>query len=469
VSRDIVIVLLIGILGCRSASWSMTKSPTDSRDDAQTMAASEPGRSRISEPPQPELSADPVVLTSRAVDGATGVRFSLSDAISLALAQNPDLVAQRQAENVGTAALGVAETYPFNPYVQVQATPFQDAQQAGPGTTYHYVLLMQTIQLAHQQEFREAGAAGSLNSIRWNIHQAELLNVAQTERLYFAMLYQRGLHEVADALHANNRQLLQTLERQLAAGGTTAADVALVRLDTRSTEQQTRLAEANYQSALRDLRRQLGMDPNAPFKFAGDLMKLQWRMPGETIEWTSFAAARPDVMAAHADIDTARAGFCLASAAKTPDLQVGPYYQRTTDGTSFLGFRAQMDIPVINTGQPLEAQRHAELNQRATAWQQLSRRAELEATAAWERYSVAYTAVETNTTNVRLPEELQKLEEQFRAGEVDVLRIVQSRISLIQNQRTELDLRNELAQSAAALTAASGLPVEALLAPPLAE
>jgi outer membrane protein TolC len=174
-------------------------------------------------------------------------------------------------------------------------------------------------------------------------------------------------------------------------------------------------------------------------------------------------------MAAHADIDTARAGFCLASAAKTPDLQVGPYYQRTTDGTSFLGFRAQMDIPVINTGQPLEAQRHAELNQRATAWQQLSRRAELEATAAWERYRVAYTAVETNTTNVRLPEELQKLEEQFRAGEVDVLRIVQSRISLIQNQRTELDLRNELAQSAAALTAASGLPVEALLAPPLAE
>ena len=85
--------------------------------------------------------------------------------------------------------------------------------------------------------------------------------------------------------------------------------------------------------------------------------------------------------------------MCLATANKTPDLQIGPYYQRTADGTSFLGFRAQMDIPVINSGRPLEQQRISEFNQRVTGWQQLQRRAELEALAAWERYELAFAAV----------------------------------------------------------------------------
>ena len=48
----------------------------------------------------------------------------------------------------------------------------------------------------------------------------------------------------------------------------------------------------------------------------------------------------------------------------------------------------------------------------------------------------------------RLPSELQKLEHQFKAGEVDVIRIFTARTSLIQNHRAHLDTLNELAQAA---------------------
>ena len=151
----------------------------------------------ISEPANPDMVSDrPLSLSAS---------LTLPQSIALALEQNPDLITLRQSENVGSAALGVAQTYPFNPFVQVQATPYQEARSGGPGTTYHYVLLMQTIQLAHQQQFREEGAASALNSTRWNIHQAELQNVAQTERLYFNLLYQRGLLELANASHGNNQ------------------------------------------------------------------------------------------------------------------------------------------------------------------------------------------------------------------------------------------------------------------------
>ena len=61
----------------------------------------------------------------------TSEGISLQQSISLALSQNPDLVTLRQSERVSSATLGVAQTYPFNPFVQVQATPYQDARNSG--------------------------------------------------------------------------------------------------------------------------------------------------------------------------------------------------------------------------------------------------------------------------------------------------------------------------------------------------
>ena len=62
-----------------------------------------------------------------------------------------------------------------------------------------------------------------------------------------------------------------------------------------------------------------------------------------------------------------------------------------------------------------------------------------------------------------MPAALAGLERQFMEGEVDVTRVVQARGSIIQSQRARLDLLNEIAQSAAALTAATGIPVENVL------
>jgi cobalt-zinc-cadmium efflux system outer membrane protein len=414
---------------------------------------------------------------------AAGIQLGLSTAIETGLAQNPDLVALRQAEGVGSATLGVAQTYPFNPYVQVQATPLQDNRNGGSGTTYHYVLLMQTIQLAHQQQFREDGASAALNTIRWNIHQAELLNLVQTERFYFTALYQRGLRDLARQSEDATRQQSTVLEKQLAAGQASAADAAISRLDYQSARQQALLAEANYQTALLDLRRHLNLPMTDELGQYGDLTQIRWRpiaalqnsvqrpeteMTGalnldETL--AVLTNGRPDVMAARSDIDVARANTNLACANRTPDLQVGPYYQRNDSGTTFFGFRAQMDLPVVNNGNPLVRQREQEQLQRSMSWQQLQVRAMREAEAAVKRYTRALEMVEASRPAVAnsLPEELRKLEDQFKAGEIDLPRIFQARLSLIQSRRIYLDTLNELAQAAAAVTAATGTAPSVLI------
>jgi outer membrane protein, heavy metal efflux system len=65
-----------------------------------------------------------------------------------------------------------------------------------------------------------------------------------------------------------------------------------------------------------------------------------------------------------------------------------------------------------------------------------------------------------------LPDELRRLEEQFRAGEIELPRIVIARNSLLQRRRARLESLNEVAQAVVAVTAATGLPATALIAAP---
>lgn len=425
------------------------------------------------------LDLDPPELSSMPeVPSTTEIPFNLMSAISQGLAENPDLIALRQNESVGRGALGVAETYPYNPFVQVRATPYQDAPDSGVGTTYHYVLLMQRIELAHQQRYREQNAASSLNQIRWSIHSVELQNVGQSARLYLTALYQHELLELAKAAHDYNLLIKETLEKQLEAGQASGADVEIARIDAQATAQQVRLADANYQTAVRNLKQQLGVSPETDLALTDRLSEFNWQMPHLIADDGSqpcqmsdpelishWATSRPDVLAALADVDAARANLNLASAAKIPDMQVGPYYQRSRDQSTYVGLQAQMDIPVLNTGAPLERQRVAELHQRTTAWRQLFRRANLEAEAAWQRYQLAYESLKASGLDTigQTPAALQGLERQFQAGEVDITRVVQARNSILQNQRIRLDLYNELAQATADVITSIGLPVEEIV------
>ena len=468
-------IVAISLVGCR-ADGTRSRAAISPRDSQPNSLVDQPtGLASLEQDDRSHSKKSAIRLVSDASDtsvsestlaplqAAEPMRLTIRQAIETALAQNPDLVAQRQVEGVSAAALGVAKTYPFNPWVQVQAIPPQNAPAGGPGRTPYYVLLMQQIQLAHQQQHREEAASAALNGVRWSLLQTELLNVAQTQRLYFAALYQQGLRDLARLNADNNQQLLTILERQLAAGQATAADVSMVRLDARSTRQQLQLAEANLQTALLDLRRHLGLPHHVPMALDGEVAHWSWEAANGD-QLAIHAVARPDVMAAHADLDAARANTNLACAARTPDLQIGPYYAANEAGTSFLGFRAQMDLPVINNGMPLVRQREAELSQRAVIWQQLATRAGLEAQAAGDRYERArqMLAETRDQDGDKLPVELRRLEEQFKAGEVDVLRVMQARNSLIQSQRANLDTLNEVLQSATAVTAAAGVPLESL-------
>jgi cobalt-zinc-cadmium efflux system outer membrane protein len=317
--------------------------------------------------------------------------------------------------------------------------------------------------------------------VQWNIQQGELMNVAQTTRLYFIALYQRELRDLAREFAQINEHLLGVVDRRFHANLAMPADVTMAKVAARQTRRQADLAEANYQTAMLALRQQLNLPLDTPLVVGDQITNFAWS-PVQCIDTdspslspTELASAlvqsRPDLMAASAVIAVANANAWLARAARIPDIQVGPIVDTGDDGTQFMGLRVQSDIPVLNTGKPLANQRRAELEQQRLTFAQLNQRAVLEAQTAIDRYERARRLVEAAAPDhlgpsATVPAELRDITTQFEAGQAEVVAVLNTQANLILDRRAYLDLLNELAQSTANVVQATALPPRRLAAMP---
>jgi cobalt-zinc-cadmium efflux system outer membrane protein len=416
-------------------------------------------------------------------------QLTLAAAIEASLERNPDLVALRQSEGVSQAAAQVARAYPFNPTAQVEVLPFRREPGGGPSPTpLTAATVQQTFEMAHQRRYRASAGVADLDTTRWNIVRAEMLNMAQTERLFFTALYQRERHLLARSAAQLNEELLGVLERSFEAGQTPAADLALARLEARASRQLADRAEWNFQAALLNLRNQLGSEWATPLAPQGSLFDWQWRpaagglasgdpnalCPPSTGDngaidpaIVDLARGRPDVMAARTDLAAAGSRLELAEAMRVPNVKIGPFFEQTETATNLFGFQASRELAIVNTGLPLVRQRQAELQQKRETLRQLDIKARLEIRSAVDRYERARLLAQQSRAEAidRWPREMRTLEDLFRAGQTDLVRVYNARSRLLQLRGTYLDILNDLAQAAADLTAATGLPAATLLAP----
>lgn len=433
-------------------------------------------RSATPEPerlPQPEKVAGPASTARPGQPAARGL--TLPQALATSLAQNPDLVALRGQVRINQAMVGVARTPIWNPFVQAQyfpsGSPFVPNKPgepaSGTGMSNYYIWVMQRFQIAHQREYRTRSALAALDQVQWNIFQGELLNVAQTTRLYFTALYQKEIHDLAEETAELNDRLARIVERRFQANLARAGDVTTARVAARQSRQQAELAQTTYRAALLALRQQLNLPLTAPLMPGEKLEDLQWlsllpsdRPVEESLLASELIQGRPDVMAAQAGVRVFDANFQLARASRVPDLQTGPIYETGSDGTRYIGMRFQMDIPVWNNGAPLANQRRAERDQQQLTYEQLKVRASLEAQAAINQYEeVRQQLLKAKPVRPRATAtELREMLRLFELGQADILAVLNTQTTLLQERRVCLDMLNQLAQAAAAVIQFTGLP-----------
>ncbi|MEX2185170.1 MAG: TolC family protein [Pirellulales bacterium] len=413
------------------------------------------------------------------VDGASpGVdrKLTLDRAIELTLAGNPDLVTLQSAESVSRAKWNVAATYPFNPVLNYDVRPATRERTGETGSTLNTVAITQEIELAHQSRYRNWGGQAELTSTIWTIRHAEAVAIAQAERLFFTAVYQRQLRDVSRTSAELSSQMVDVLKRRFDAGQATTSDVALARIELAAQQRQADLANAAYASALADLSRHLGVSRDDGLEPDGELAVWEWQpLAGAvnddrddiSIQAAALAARRPDVQSAAAAVDAAAAQLALARANRTPNLTIGPVYERDESGTTFYGVEGSLPIPIVDSGRALVGQRAAELRAAQVANEQLRRKAELEIQDALDRYQRALDSTKSLrlTTINDLAQQVAQVEDQFKAGQTDLLRVFAARASLLLASRAELDALSELTQAAALVTEVTGLLPAALLSP----
>ena len=349
-------------------------------------------------------------------------------------------------------AVEVARHFPvaLNPTLWIEARPwsFQPIRDHGatlrearlPG--YLYVSLRQPVELGHQQRYRRKIAEAAFTQTHWTQVQAELMAVVQTYRFFQTATYRREKFKIAGELAKFNHQLVNTLEQRLEANQVTPADLALARVEDEASRQLMDAAQLDYVSALSDLHLQLGTPETAGrTEPVGEFVLPRYIPEADEMQYIQMALeSRPEIQAAAAQVNGAKAAIGLARGDRIPTPVLGPLYVRDEALIQYYGFVAVTPLPVWNSGKPLVRQREAEYRQAAVRLDQIRERTITQVRTALARWNNASRLIGNvggaTTSLVRQVDVLQRL---FDEGQADLNKLLQARQRLIQLENARLD------------------------------
>ena len=389
----------------------------------------------------------------------------LKTAMEWTLWRNPDLIATRQNLRVSQAALAVAQRFPtsLNPTVSLNVQPWTFDKNTGQGSTPLEALVSvswaQPIELGGRTGFRAEIARASFHQTQWNILQAELAALVATYRFHQTATYRREKLHVTQHLADFNRELVDTVRRQMQANQVAAVDVALAEIESQSAGQQVEVARQEYISALTELRQQIGIGEYMGILEPRGLLQPP-EGPAARDEENLIRVAlesRPEVHAAQAQAASSHAAVRLAQADRIPIFSAGPVYEKDQAGITYYGFAVSTPVPVLNAGRTLVAQREAEYQRDMVASEQTQQRVRNQVKAALIRWSQARQLVSRTEATIEPIKTLAaRVERLYTAGQSDLVKLLQVRQRLILAENTRLDAIWQATQAYADLLTALG-------------
>jgi cobalt-zinc-cadmium efflux system outer membrane protein len=340
-------------------------------------------------------------------------------------------------------------------------------RNTAPGGFYHfgqdffYISLRQPVELGHQTTHRYRIAQAAYDQQRWVVVQAELTALVQTYRFFQTAAYRRERYRLARQLAEFNDQLLETLQRRMAANQVLAADVELARIEDRATQQQVKAARQDYLTALTDLRNQVGIPESAGvIEPLGEFTLPPYIPPvDEQVMVEEALRNRPDIHAAYAQIAGTHSAVDLAKGDRIPTPVIGPQYEMDEAGVQYIGFVLITPLPIWNSGKPLVRQREAEHRRAVVAFEEAQQRAMAQVRAAVARWNSATELVNESAGLTReLSTSVGLLERLFEAGQSDLARLMQARQRLLQLENAQLDAVWQATLAQADLLLALGTP-----------
>ncbi|MCY1017881.1 TolC family protein [Pyxidicoccus sp. MSG2] len=262
---------------------------------------------------------------------------------------------------------------------------------------------------------------------------------------------------LAEEGRALAEQALQAAEERRGAGAASLIEVNTARVEQGRATRERTLALQRRSSALAQLRLLLGLEPTEALTLEGGQDTERKEAPLLAALQEKALAQRGEVQAAAAEVEAARAAGRLAAREVLPSPRLGATYSREEDATIIQGTLG-IELPLFNRNQAARgesAARRVEAEGTLRAVEQLVRS---EVALALERYRTASAAADVYSADVlaALQQNLELVNEAYRAGKVDFLQLLVIRRESLDARRGYIDAVRELAAADAQLTRAIG-------------
>ncbi|HEY7338613.1 MAG TPA: TolC family protein [Bryobacteraceae bacterium] len=251
-------------------------------------------------------------------------QLSLKDAVSTALELRPSLKAEAERMQAAEGARKQAALFP-NPEFQFQN------ENLRPGQTYTrdvdtLAMINQPLDVLGKRKQRVALAGEGVNRAQADYDVARWRTV---ERVKLAYWNARGLQEVRDVLRAaigSFQKIVDYHAAQLSVGAIAEQDVLRVRLEAERLGINADLAALDFSRARADLLREMGQTEYVEYALTE---KLDGEIQAAPLGVERALEQRPEIKAARAALEQARANAHLQDVSARPDLNLTYGYKRT--------------------------------------------------------------------------------------------------------------------------------------------
>ncbi|MFH1217284.1 MAG: TolC family protein [Pseudomonadota bacterium] len=371
-------------------------------------------------------------------------RITLADAITAALANNPDIAAASH-EIWAREGAGLQKGLLANPRFFSEFEEFGGSGEfSGVDALGTTVGISQEIPLAGKRDKRVRIAEHETDIARLEL-QEKIVALSRNVKKRFLRVY---FLDQSLLLETKNIALLQDVQdvisRQIALG-----DISP--LDERKTTVELALAKSTLARAKRELEmarielasswgsREVYFDQ---VEFSDQTIQL---LPEEDELWQT-AQGHPEMKIKQMQIEQLKASLDLAKADAVPDLEVEggvKYFNESNDHAYFLGFSIPIPIFDRNKGGIREAAENIHKGKKELAGASSRMRTEL--AVLLERLQIIVEESDTTETTI-IPaahEAYEALKKAYEAGEKDYLELLDSQRILIEVQRQNLLLKTE--------------------------
>jgi len=376
--------------------------------------------------------------------------LTLADAESLLMENNRELQAARRAVESAEAQKLIAGARP-NATLSINSTAIASGSKAD--TVFR---IDQPFERGNKRELRLDAAAGLQRAALSDSLDVQRQQLAAVRGAYFDLKLAQERSQVLAETAQLFAGTLSAAQRRLKAGDLAPADVAKVQVDYERSQNDARVAQADFARAQIALAYLIGAERDAPELRATDA----WPMPvrADMVAVEQAIEARPDVVAARQRVEAAEKLRDLARAQRTRDITVGAQYEYYPNNVPANSVGFGVAVPLF-TGydfsgdiQKAEVDRYAAMDTlaraRAVALNDLRRAAEdLNAAAdRLERFEASLVGAANQSA--------QASEFAFSRGAISVLEVLDARRTLRAVRLDALAARNDHARALAAWRAA---------------